>query len=81
MAAAEVMPSTVGVLGVLDRSNTNPLCPDCEYRTLAIDHTRCACRRCGQILHLTARTRRYLANVFGGTVRHEVRVGDGADRI
>lgn len=53
---------------VLDRSNTNPMCPDCDYRTTAIDALRCACTRCGQIVHDETRVVRLLMVAFNGWV-------------
>lgn len=54
-------------LEMFDRSNVLPLCPDCGYRTLALDRTRSACRHCGQIVVSPDRVRRMLAVAFGGT--------------
>lgn len=52
----------------LDASNTNPRCPDCDYLTRAVDAYRCACTRCGQIVHDEHRVARAFAADIGGTV-------------
>lgn len=50
---------------VLDRSNTNPVCPTCEYRTRALDQTRVACEHCGEVTAVTDRVVRLIGRVFG----------------
>lgn len=69
--------SADSVIKAANRAGTNPLCPDCGYRTVAYTATRVACPYCGQILVVESRVVRQVAAQFGGKIIVEV---DGADR-